>query len=218
MTMHEPPADYERLLADAERERAPLALRERIEADRRRLATRAAVGRRLRLGGPLAAVAAVAGIVVGLLVPGGDGGPTVLEAAGLGVKPAVAAAPAVRKNHPETLVASVGGVRFPAWGEDLRWSASGWRSDELDGRKAQTVFYKSRRGARLGYTIVDGDALPWPKDSKTVVRRGVAVHLVRRGDRLIAAWRVDGRTCVISAPATVSESRIVGLASVSTYG
>jgi hypothetical protein len=218
MTMHEPPTDYERLLAIAESERAPLALREAIEADRRRVSKRSAAGRRLRLGAALAAGVAVVAVVAGLVVPGGGGdGPTVLEAAGLGVRPAVAAAPAVRKSHPETLEAAVGGVRFPAWGADQRWSASGQRSDKLDGRKAETVFYTSRRGARLGYTIIDGDALPWPKGSRRVVRRGVPVYLLRDGGRLIAAWRVGGRTCVISAPSTVSESRLVELASTSAY-
>jgi len=217
MTMHEPPTDYEPLLAVAERERAPLALRERLDDDRARLATRASIGRRLRLSGVLAAAAAAAGIVAGLAVPGGDGGPSVLEAAGLGVKPALAAAPSVRESHPETLEASVGGVRFPTWGADERWTASGQRSDELDGRKAETVFYDSARGSRLGYTIVDGDPLPWPEGSKTVVRHGVPVYLLRHDGRLIAAWRVGGKTCVISAPATVSESRLVRLASISTY-
>src|SRR2546426_5040074 len=115
MTMHEPPTDYARLLAAAERESAPLALRERIDADRERLAMRAAIGRRLRLTGALAAAAAVAGVIVALAVPGG-GGPTVLEAAALGLKPAVAGAPSTRQSHPETLDAAVGGVRFPTWG------------------------------------------------------------------------------------------------------
>ncbi|HZO36350.1 MAG TPA: hypothetical protein VFB41_05670 [Solirubrobacteraceae bacterium] len=216
MTMHEPPPDYERLLAVAERERAPLTLRERVEADRSRLATRAAISRRLRLSGVLAGAAAVVGVVVGLAVPG-DGGPTVLEAAGLGVKPALAAAPPVHKSRPDTLEASVGGVDFPAWGTDERWTASGRRSDELDGRKTETVFYDSSRGSRLGYTIVDGDPLPWPENAKTVTRRGVAVHLLRHDGRLIAVWRVHDRTCVISAPATVSESRLVRLASIATY-
>ena len=217
MTMHEsmtPPSDYERLLAVAERERAPLALRQRIEDDRGRLGQGAAIRRRLRLMGALAAGAAVAGVVVGLAVPGASSGPTVLDAAALGVKPAVAAAPARRDGHPATLDAKVGAVRFPAWGAKLQWSASGRRSDDLSGRRTETVFYRGPHATRLGYTIVDGDALPWPQGSKTVVRRGVAVHIVRQRGRLVAAWRVHGQTCVISAPGTMPERRLVALAAV----
>src|SRR4051794_24130751 len=97
MTMDD--TEYERLLAVAARERAPLALRERIEVDRGRLAQRGAIRRRLRLTGVLAAAAAVVGVVVGLAVPGGSSAPTVLEAAALAAKPSQAAAPAPRRGH-----------------------------------------------------------------------------------------------------------------------
>jgi hypothetical protein len=210
-----PPA-YERLLAVAQDVRAPAALRAGIEAERERLAPRRALRQRFQLTGALAGAAAATGIVLGLLVPGG--GPTVLEAAALGVKPAMAAAPAPDPSYPATLPESVGGVRFPSWGARLHWTASGTRSDKLDGRSARTVFYDDPRGVRLGYTIVDGKALPWPQGSRTVVRRGVEIHVLRDGSRRVAAWRVDGHSCVLSAPASVPESRLVALASISTYG
>jgi hypothetical protein len=207
---------YDRLLAAAQDVRAPAALRAGIDAERERLAPRRALRRRFQLTGALAGAAAAAGIVVGLLVPGG--GPTVLEAAALAVKPAVAAAPAPDPSYPATLPESVGGVRFPAWGPRLHWTASGTRTDQLDGRRARTVFYDGPRGTRVGYTIVDGKALPWPNGSRTVVRRGVEIHVLRHGGRRVVAWRVDGHSCVLSAPGSVPESRLVELASVSTYG
>jgi hypothetical protein len=210
------PPEYDGLLAVAQRERAPLGLRTRLDADRERLAFRGAVVRRLRATAALAAVAAVAGIVIGLAVPGG--GPTVLQAAALGAKPALTAAPAPRAGRPETLRASVGGVWFPTWGAALHWTAGGARTDTVSGRATKTVFYDDPDGVRLGYTIVDGDALPWPDGARTVTRGGVEVRVVRDGGRTVATWRVDGHTCVISAPASVSADRLVSLASVSTYG
>lgn len=212
--MAELPPDYERLLAAAEHERAPLALRQRIEDDRGRLARRGVLRRRLRPATALAATAIVA-VAVGLSVSGGGDPPTVLEAAALGAKPAADEAPSLRRGDRGALDAAVGGVRFPSWRE-MRWTASGRRRDELGGRKAETVFYTGPGGARVGYTIVD-EQLPWPQGSRTLTRRGVAVRLVRDGDRRIATWRIKGKTCVISAPATLSERRLAALAFSSTY-
>lgn len=210
------PPGYDALLATAVEERAPLGLRERMDADRERLAFRGAVRRRFQLTGLIAGAAAVAGIVLALVAPSGS--PTVLQASALGAKPAVAAAPPVRAGQPLTLDAAVGGVRFPAWGAALRWSPSGSRTDRLEGRPTTTVFYDNPGGARLGYTIVGGGVLPWPKGSRTVTRAGVEVHLVRHAGRIVATWRVGGHSCVISAPASVPADRLVTLASVSTYG
>src|SRR2546423_3473066 len=63
--------------------RAPLALRERVEADRQRLAPRARRRRRGLMGG-LAAALAVAVLAVVLALPGGaPGRPTLVQAASL---------------------------------------------------------------------------------------------------------------------------------------
>ncbi|HVW17815.1 MAG TPA: hypothetical protein VHB30_06160, partial [Solirubrobacteraceae bacterium] len=126
--------------------------------------------------------------------------------------------PAVDASDPRVLRASVGGVRFPAWGRKAHWVASGRRSDRVGGRDATTVFYDGDDGTRLGYTIVSGAALAWPHGARVAVHDGVAVRLLRDHGRRIAAWRVAGHTCVISAPASVPESRLVELASGATYG
>src|SRR5436305_4068968 len=73
--------------------RAPLSLRERVEAERRRAAPRA---RRRQFGliSGLAAGIAVVALALALTLPGGaPGGPTVVQAAGLSALPPTAAAP-----------------------------------------------------------------------------------------------------------------------------
>ena len=89
--------------------------------------------------------------------------------------------------------------------------------DELEGRTTQTVYYDDPAGVRLGYTIIDGEPLAWPEGAKVVTRHGVPVHLVHQDDRVIAVWRAHGHTCVISAPDSVPESRMVALASADDY-
>src|SRR4051812_42807488 len=77
--------------AAVEQTRAPLALRERIEAER----SRARPGRRTwALGGSFAAVAAAALIAI-VLAGGGAGGPSVAQAAELAMLGPSAPAPAV---------------------------------------------------------------------------------------------------------------------------
>jgi hypothetical protein len=196
---------------------APGALRAAIAEQRERTAPRRALRRRMRGVGALAGAAAALGAVVALVAPSGDA-PTVLGAAALGARPAAAAAPPVDPVRRSVLRASVDGVRFPAWGPRQRWAAVGTRADELDGRATRTVLYAAPDGTRLGYTIVAGAALPWPAGARAVRHHGVEVRVVRRGARRIAAWRVAGHTCVLSAPATVTADRLVALAASATYG
>lgn len=214
----EPNPDYDRVLSVMTTVEAPPALRDRIAQERDRTLIRRMIVKRMKLTGVLAGAAAVLGITVGLLsVSQKPEGPEPLVAAALASRPTAAAPPAVDPEHDELLKASVGGVTFPRWDERYRWTPTGQRTDELEGRATRTVFYTDPRGVRLGYTIVDGEPLAWPEGARRVTSGGVDVHLVRRGGRILAFWRAGGRTCILSAPDTVSEDVIVRLAASKAY-
>ena len=93
----------------------------------------------------------------------------------------------------------------------LRARAARW--DRLAGRDAATVYYAGPRGTRLAYTIVGGSPLAWPERARLVARRGVEVRLLRLPGTVVATWRRGGHQCVISAPASVSDTTMVALAS-----
>jgi hypothetical protein len=213
--MESPPPEYDRIVAAISSVQAPHALRSRIESERERTLIRRMVVKRMKLSGVLAGAAAVLGVGVALVAPS-HGAPSSLDAAALATRGVMAAAPRVDPSHEHLLAASIGGVPFPRWEGHFPWKPSGQRTDELDGRSTQTVFYDGIGQAprvRLAYTIVAGAPLAWPDGARTVTSNGVAVHVLRRDDRIIATWRAHGHTCVISAPASVPEDRMVALAS-----
>jgi hypothetical protein len=213
----DPTHEYERIEAVVRSVEAPVALRERISAERDRTLIRRMVVKRMKLTGALAGAAAVLGIAVGLISLGSHSAPSPLDAAALAARPPVAGPPGRDPEHPALLQAEVGDVTFPAWADSERWRASGRRADELDGRRTLTVFYDDPDRTRLGYTVVDGEALEWPDDARRVVRDGVDVRVLHRGGRVLAFWRVHGQTCIISAPDTVPEERLVALAAYDPY-
>jgi hypothetical protein len=192
--------------------RAPLALRERIEAERERRQVGGIARRRWTLGGSFAAVAAAAAVAIVVAGGGGGGGPTVAEAAALAGRAPTAAAPAVDPTHPGLLKRSVGGVSYPSWKGVFPWHASGAREDKLDGRRAVTVFYENPDRTTIGYTIVAGKPLAEP--SGPGLRQGSEHYVVlRRGARTIVTWRRGGHTCVLSGPAGVPRQKLLALAS-----
>lgn len=214
----DPNSQYERIEAVVRSVEAPAALRERIAAERDRTLIRRMVIKRMKLTGALAGAAAVLGIVVGLASLGGPSSdPSSLDAARFASLQPVASAPERDRSHPALLKAKVDHVTFPAWENRFPWKASGQRSDEIDGREAMTVFYDNPDGVRLGYTIVEDEALPWPEGARQVVRNEVDIRVLRRGGRVLAFWRVEGQTCIISAPGSVPEDRILALASYDAY-
>ena len=168
--------------------KAPLRLRERIEAERER-ARGPARRRRLTLGGALAGATAAAALLVVLLLPGGAGGPSVVEASELGTLPPTQPAP--EPGRPKLLDTSAFGLPFPDWAEKFGWEPSGRRVDEIDGRRAVTVFYE-KEGREIAYTIVSGDALPAPGAVGRGAARGHAAPLRearRPHDRHLGARR-----------------------------
>ena len=186
-------------------ESAPARLRSWLshELGRRR-------ARRRRLSAAVAATgAAAAALVLALVVPGGEQGATVAEAAGLGERPP--AQPAPRQSREEYLLsAAVEDVQYPNWHEH-GWRALGSRSDRLDGRIARTVFY-ARDGHRIAYTIVAGRALPVPTDGRRSNRSHVALMSFAADGRQAVTWRRKRHTCVLSGSGVRPET-LVRLAS-----
>jgi hypothetical protein len=183
---------------------APLALRERLEADRARLARPRARRRWLSIG-LAGAVAAVALLAVVLAGPGG--GPTVQDAAAFATQPPTASAPA--GNGTELPVAQ-DGVAFPDWAAKFGWKATGKRTGEIDGRPATTIYY-AKGGKTLAYTIVGGDALDVPEDARTVTVEGTPVHFFSTDGKPAVTWERNGRTCVMTG-AGVPNAKLAELA------
>jgi hypothetical protein len=188
--------------------RAPLALRERIEADRERAGPRR---RRLRgllipAGGLVAAVAVAVVIMVG-----GGGAPSVVATASLAARGPVLPAPAENEANEALLESSIDGVPFPYWGP-LKWESVGARDDKIEGRDAKTVYYANPAGVQAAYTILGGDAIDPPSDATKRTDNGVELYVVEDNGRRIVTWERDGHTCVLSAPVSVPEQKLLDLA------
>jgi hypothetical protein len=186
-------------------ERAPAWLRARVEPERRRRR----IPFSLPLAGGLAAGAAFA-LILALVLPGGAGGPSVVEAAELGAQLSEAPAPGPDPAQPELLDARAAGLAFPNWAEGFGWRAAGRRVDELDGRRAVTVFYE-KGGRRIGYTILSGDPIEPPEAARSAVRDGTTLHGLTADGRVIVTWLRGGRTCILSG-AGVDAATLLDLA------
>jgi hypothetical protein len=176
---------------------APPELRARIAAERARAndGSRRAWYSRLPLApvaGLAAALAALAVVLPQLL--GGD--PDALDAHALGSRGPEAPAPAA--STAGMLAAGLEGVGFPDWSREFGWRAAGRRSDELDGRRTETVFYR-HEGHTIAYTIVSGQPLEPPPGGQTHRRAGVEMQLLSddHGHDIVVFER-GGKTCVLS--------------------
>jgi hypothetical protein len=190
---------------------APASLRESVQelADGatggRSRRVRAAERRRIAAWRPraslaLVALAAVLVAVVTISLHGGSS-PTVDRTAHLALAAATGPAPAVDPADHERLSLRGGGgsgIPFPSYARFSGWQATGVRHDTLDGRRVTTVFY-AIGGARAGYSIVSGAALPVPGGSTVRGPGGVAYVLTSSGGAHLITWRRDGHTCVIAA-------------------
>jgi hypothetical protein len=189
----------------AEEVRAPLALRERLEAERTRLAR----PRARRRWFSVATAGALAAALLLAVVLASPGGPTIDEAAAFGAQPATGPAPAAEGK---LLAAEQDGVVFPEWGAKFGWEASGIHEGEIDGREATTVYYENAEGRTLAYTIVGGDALDTPDDARTIEAEGTPVELFRTSDgRPAATWEREGHTCILSGEG-VPDAKLAELA------
>lgn len=192
---------------------APVQLRARVEAERHRRRARRRAWPALAFG--ISAAAAVA-FVLALALPGGTGGPTLADAADLGVLPAAAGAPRAQPGTKVLLEERVDGVAFPRWETDFAWRATGARHDRLGDREAATVFYE-KNGRRIAYTIVSGRPLDMSGQAHVVRRKGVTLRVVERGNRVVVVWLRLGHACVLSG-AGVDRDVLVRLASWSDKG
>jgi anti-sigma factor RsiW len=113
--------------------------------------------------------------------------------------------PAVRPADDAVLTAAVDGVAFPNW-RQRGWRAIGARSDTLDGRGVETVFYRSGEYPRIGYSIVAGAPLSVGATKRTVVSNGVSYAVLDADGATVVTWRRADHTCVLAAdqvPASV---------------
>jgi hypothetical protein len=177
-------------------DRAPAALRARIEAQRPRARTR--VRQRLSYGGALAASLAVIALALVLILPSGTpGAPSVSQAAALALRGTAAPPPTPDPTAPnEKLGQNVGEVYFPNWSNRFGWRAVGQRIDHIGGRLAVTVYY-AWRGRRIAYTIVSAPALAAPAARVTRLS-GTELRTLALGGRLVVTWRRQDHTCVLS--------------------
>jgi hypothetical protein len=207
-------------LAALDAVQAPDSLRHAVQVAVRD-AARAPARRGLRLplarprafvlaGGSLAALVVVLALVLG--GGGGATGPTVADAARAALGPATAPAPPARPGG-HLLTASLDGIVYPTWTRS-GWRAVGERNDTLAGRHVRTVLYTAANGARVGYAIAAGDALPLP-GGRVVRRRGVAIRVLAIDGANVVTWRRDGHTCVLAARG-VDAASLVRFASYST--
>jgi hypothetical protein len=223
--IHLEPADDElaergrALIAAAVAEtRAPLALRERIESDRQRAGSRgAAPGRRWGVFAPVAGILAAAVIAV-VLVTGGSGAPSVFATASLAARGAVLPAPQEDPSNQAVLKESIEGVPFPYWGDSFQWEAVGAREDKIEGRPAKTIYYRNVKGQDAAYTILGGDAVDPPSGAHKVTRNGVDIWVTTHNGRRVVTWKRDDHTCVMSAPLTIPQQKLLDLASWKGHG
>jgi hypothetical protein len=102
-------------------------------------------------------------------------------------------------------------VPFPYWGEQ-KWESVGARDDKIEGRAAKTVYYANPKGVRAAYTILGGDAIDPPSDAMKRTDKGVQLFVVQDKGRRVVTWERNGHTCVLSAPMSVPEQKLLDLA------
>ena len=192
--------------------RAPAELRERVE-DLRGGPTAPAKPRPwwTRFPAVASATAAVAAAVIAIVVLSGGGDPSVTDAATLAEQSPAGQAPAAQPDQPTLLASSFEGLSYPDWEREFGWRAVGERSDELDGRDAHTVFYENADGARIGYTIVAGDALDEPSGAKRSVVDGVELAAFEADGANGVTWLRDDHSCVLAGEG-VDRSTLLELA------
>jgi hypothetical protein len=181
-----------------ERDRAPAALRARIEAARPSPASRARW--RVGYGGALAGALAVIVLALVLILPAGTpGAPSLGQAAGLARLGATAPAPGLDPNAPSTKLATrIESLYFPNWQMKFHWRAVGQRSDRINGRLALTMYYAAK-GHRVAYTIVGAPSLGEPGGTVQTIK-GTQFHMLRIAGRTVVTWRRSNHTCVLSGP------------------
>jgi hypothetical protein len=179
-------------------ERAPSALRARLEL------ARDPRPRSRRPRGRWAAVPAAAAVAAAIaLTVGGPAAPTVAAAATLAGRAPVEPAGAGQGTTLRWPTAS--GLWFPDWATRFGFVAIGMRRDRLNGRDATTVFYK-RDGQRIAYTIVSGRPLAAGASTRAATWAGTRLSSFGLAHRVVVTWLRSGHTCVLSgSPALLAQ-------------
>jgi hypothetical protein len=187
---------------------APARLVERVSALGERRPARAR--RRGAIAVVLAAGCALAAVL--LFVPGSEPGtPTVAQAEQLTEKPPAADGPALRGDRPGVMRLEGARLSYPDWSREYGWHVAGTRRDRLGNRDATTVLY-TRRGHRVGYTVISGPVLAVPSRAVRGVKEGTVLYTTRIGRRPVVVWERRGHTCVLSGSG-VSRATLHELAS-----
>jgi hypothetical protein len=205
MTHHDVPERHQRVIralgaggpAPPETLYVPIARAQPVRPPRRFAPAAAAV----------AASVILAAVVAVVTLSGG--GPSAVETlASMSERPATEPTPA---GDGALLDREFAGVAYPDWSREFGWMADGGRSDTVDGRRTQTVFY-AHHGHRIAYTVVDGPPLEPPDGASTTTVDGVTVHRFRDGPRDVVTFERGGRTCVLAGE-VISPDTLVKLAS-----
>jgi hypothetical protein len=161
--------------------------------------------RRPRLWVP--AVAAVAaGVALAILVvvftSAGDSG---LRAyASISARPETQPTP---RSDGTLLDRSFQGVSYPDWSRDFGWMAEGARTDVIEGRRAESVFYM-HHGHRIAYTVIEGAPIAPPEDATTRRVGGVTMRQFRDGPRDVVTFVRNGHTCVLEGEVLSPETLV----------
>lgn len=174
-------------------ERAPVRLREQIEAGRAR--GRRPAGVIPALGAAAVTLAVIVAVSVLLIIPGGTpGAPSIASAATLATRGADLPAPATDPSAVYRLKAKVGSLHFPNWQENPGWRAVGSRTDRLGDRDVTTVYYR-RDGTTIAYSIVSSPTLPATRwTTFTLHGRTVFTWWQRDHTCMLSGTGVDGAT------------------------
>jgi anti-sigma factor RsiW len=189
-------------------DRAPLALRERVETMRERSVPKRRRARRYGLVGGLTTAAACLVVALAVILASGAGGPTLSQAAAFTVKPATGPAPS--HSFDGTLDLRVDGVPYPYWQDDFGWTAVGSRVDTVHGRTATTVFYRKGK-LRIGYTIVTGKPVSVSGSPSVSFRDGTRFRSVSVGGNPVVTWERRGHSCILSG-VNMSRAQLLKLA------
>jgi anti-sigma factor RsiW len=142
-------------------------------------------------GGFATAAAAAMVAIVLVFAPGSDS-PKVDEVVAAAAQGPSSGAPAVDQRNPAKLNVSVGSVQFPTW-KKTGWKVSGARTDQIGGRRVETVFYEKPGGATMKYSVVDGAPIDQLGPAATTY------EVTGSGDTRRIVWRSGGHTCIIEA-------------------
>jgi hypothetical protein len=193
--------------------RAPARLHHRIEALVAEQSDGPARQRPpLRLGLVGVVVLGVIVAIVAASVSGGGATFTLPKAVALTLRPATLAAPTENPHDATALEANVEGVAFPYWEDSFGWRSAGARTDELDGRTVETVFYEDARRQWIGYAIVGGTPAPRVGGGLVSVREGTRYRFMLEDGAGVVTWLRDGRMCVLAGRG-VSHATLLSLAS-----